>query len=279
VVHAFRCALENHVPNLAQAIAFNAFLAIPSGLLIGLGLFSVLASPGTVNSLMPHLASVMPRSAVHLLSQSLTRTTRGGSGGITMIAVGAGLALWSLTGAMQTAMWAMNAAYGREETRGFLKRRLIALAMVACVVLASTAVLTMLVLGPQLSGWIGAAAGHPTLVSWLWWTLQWPVLIACMLAAFAVVLRLGPDIHPRRWTFVSPGAMLAVPLWLAASAAFSLYTSRFGSYNKTWGSLGAVIVMLTWLWLSALALLLGAEVNAEAERRVAAMERPGEVVS
>jgi membrane protein len=86
------------------------------------------------------------------------------------------------------------------------------------------------------------------------------------MAAFSTVLHLGPDVDHPRWRFITPGSVLATVLWLAASGAFAGYTSMFGSYNKTWGSLAAVIVMLTWLWLAAIALLLGAELNAEAER-------------
>jgi membrane protein len=89
-----------------------------------------------------------------------------------------------------------------------------------------------------------------------------------LLAAFATLLSLGPDVEHPRWRFITPGSLLAAVIWLAASGGFAFYTSSFGSYNKTWGSLAAVIIMLTWLWLAAVALLLGAEVNAEAERRL-----------
>jgi membrane protein len=92
------------------------------------------------------------------------------------------------------------------------------------------------------------------------------VLIAGLLAAFATVLYLGPNVDHPRWQFITPGSVIALVVWLAASGLFAIYTSMFGSYNKTWGTLAAVIVMLTWLWLTALALLFGAEVNAEAER-------------
>jgi membrane protein len=101
---------------------------------------------------------------------------------------------------------------------------------------------------------------------WVWWTAQWPILLLGLLTMFAVVLYLGPNIVPPRWEFVTPGALLAVVVWLAASGGFAFYTSRFASYNKTWGSIAAVIIMLTWLWLSALALLVGGEINAETQR-------------
>src|SRR5207253_10092607 len=114
--------------------------------------------------------------------------------------------------------------------------------------------------------YVGDALGVQPVLKYVWWAAQWPVLVAGLLAAFATLLWLGPDVDQPRWRFVTPGAALAVVIWLAASGAFAVYTAKFGSYNKTWGSLSAVIIMLTWLWLTALALLFGAEVNAEAER-------------
>ncbi len=180
--------------------------------------------------------------------------------------VGTVLAFWTLTGSMQTLMWALNAAYDREETRGFLKRRLIALAMVLLMLLAFGLAFGLLVLGPALSGWIGSAVGLETIVDWLWWTAQWPILIAGLLFAFATILYLGPNVDHPRWSFLTVGTVISVIVWLAASGAFALYVASFSSYNKAWGSLAAVIIMLTWLWLSGLALLFGAEINAEAER-------------
>jgi membrane protein len=163
-------------------------------------------------------------------------------------------------------MWAMNMAWEREETRGFVKKRLIALAMIACCLLAFGLVFVALILGPFMTDWVGRAVGNTTLVSWLWWTLQWPILIVGLLAMFAAVLYLAPNVSAPKWSFISPGAVFAVVIWLIASALFAFYTSGFASYNKTWGSLSAVIILLTWLWLSALALLIGGEINAEAER-------------
>jgi membrane protein len=257
---------SDNATNLAAAVAYNAFLAIPSALLVVLGAFSVFAGPGAVHTIMNHLSSVMPRSAVTLLGQTLTRTTQTHGGGVVMIVVGVVLALWSLSGAMQTVMWATNIAYERDETRNFAKKRLIALVMIICAVISFALVFCLLILGPQMTTWVGSAVGNETVVTWVWWIAQWPILIVGLLAAFAITLYLAPDVTPSRWTFVSPGAVFAILVWLIASAGFAFYTSQFASYNKAWGSLGAVIIMLTWLWLSALALLLGAEINAETER-------------
>jgi membrane protein len=204
---------------------------------------------------------------VTLVEQSLERVTeQQASAGIGMAVVGGLLALWSLTGAMETLMWSLNVAYDREETRGFVKRRLTALAMVLLLVVSFALAFGLLVLGPVLSGWIGSTLDAEDVVRWLWWTAQWPLLILGLALSFATILYLGPNVEHPRWRFLSFGTGLAVIVWLVASGAFALFVSQLGSFDKTWGSLAGVIVMLTWLWLSALALLFGAEVNAEAER-------------
>ena len=267
VVRAGKEALDDHITNLAAAIAYYSFLAIPSLLLVAVGVFSLFASPDAIGTITEKLAGVVPREALTLVDDSLTRVVENNaSSGIAMAVVGTVLAVWSLTGAMQTLMWALNSAYERDETRGFLKRRLTALVMVILMLFAFVLAFGLLVLGPHLSGWIGDAVGIEAVIDWLWWTAQWPVLILGLLVAFATILYLGPNVDHPRWQFLTFGTALAVVVWLLGSGAFAVFVSQFGSYNKAWGSVAAVIVMLTWLWLSALALLFGAELNAEAER-------------
>jgi membrane protein len=263
---AVREALDDNLTTWAGAIAYSLFLALPSTLLLSLGLFSVLAGPDTVATVTEKIGTVVPAEAVTLIEDTLTRIVEAQSGGWAMIAVGGALALWAATSAMTTLMTALNRTYEREETRGFLRQRLTALAMFALSVLAFGLVMGLLVLGPHVSEWVGEAVGLESVVSWLWWAAQWPILLAGLFAVFATILYFGPNVDHPRWTLITPGSVLAVAVWLAASGLFAAYVSMFGSYNKAWGSLGAVIVLLTWLWLSALALLLGAEVNAEVER-------------
>jgi len=216
---------------------------------------------------------------VTLVQDSLERVTQQqSSSGIAMAVVGGVLALWSLTGAMETLMWSLNSAYDREETRGFVKQRITALAMLACLLLAFALSFGLLVLGPVIADWLGGLLDLEGVFGWIWWTAQWPILVLGLLLAFAGVLYLGPNVDHPRWRFLTPGSAFAVAIWLAASGLFAVYVSLFGSYNKAWGSLAAVIVMLTWLWLSALALLLGAELNVEAERsRELRQGKPAEV--
>jgi membrane protein len=263
---ALKEAGNDHITNLAAALAYYAFLAIPSALLVALGLFSLLAGPDAISTLIDKLGTIMPGQATSLLKSNLTNMTHKQATGATIIGLGGLLALWSMSGAMQNLMWALNSAYDREETRGFVRRRLTAFAMTGFALLGLALTFGLLVLGPHLSTWIGNAVGAEHAVKIVWWAAQWPLLIGGLFAAFAGILYLGPNVDHPRWRFLTPGSLLAVLIWLAGSGLFAFYVSRFGSYNKTWGALSAVVVLLTWFWLSGVALLLGAEVNAEAER-------------
>jgi membrane protein len=262
-------ARENRVTTTARALAYSLFLAIPSALLVAVGVFSLVVEPEDVRSVIERLNGVIPEEAVTLLTGSLTRTTRSPGHGIAVTAIGLSLAIWTTTSAASTLMEGLTTAFDRTDGRSFLRRRLVALLIVVCLVAAAVVVAVLLVLGPYVEGWLGNAVGHPGLTAWVWWSVQWPVLVVALLGAFAVMLYLGPDAEQRSWKLVTPGAVTAVVIWLVASAGFSLYASRFGSYDKTWGSLGAVVVMLIWLWLTSLALLFGAEVNAQAARLAA----------
>jgi membrane protein len=263
---AVKQANRDHITSLAAALAYYAFLAIPSALLIAAGLFSLLAGPHAVTTVVDKLGTIIPGQAQTLLGDSLRRMTQHHATGAVVAGIGGALALWSIGGAMQHLMWALNIAYDREETRGFVKRRLTAFAMVVFALLGFALAFGVLVLGPHLSTWIGNAIGAEGVVKVVWWVAEWPLLVAGLLVSFAGILYLGPNVDHPRWKYLSFGSVLAVAIWLAASGAFAFYVSRFGSYNKAWGTLSAVVIMLSWLWLSGVALLLGAEVNAEAER-------------
>jgi membrane protein len=266
VSRAGKETIRDNMPMIASALAYSSFLAIPSVLLVALGLFALFAGPDTVASLVDRLGAVMPGQATQLLGDSLERMTARHSAGLVMTIVGFALAVWSVTSAMTTYMTAVTIAYDREDTRGFVKKRLTALVMAIAIALAFVLVAVLLIFGPPIEHYLGDALGIGGFLTYVWWAAQWPILVVGLLAAFAILLWLGPDVEHPRWRFLTLGSALAVVVWLVASGAFAFYTASFGSYNKTWGSLAAVIIMLTWLWLSALALLFGAEVNAEAER-------------
>jgi membrane protein len=262
---AARETLDDNMPMVASALAYSSFLAIPAALLLATGLFTLLAGPDAITTLMDRFSAVAPAEIATLLDGSLRRLSEQQGASLAMTIVGFVLALWTATGAMTSLMTGLNMAYEVEDTRGFVRKRATAVAMVMCALVAFALVFLLLVLGPQLTRFVQSELGFGW-ISWVSWLAQWPILIGGLLLAFATLLYLGPNVRHPRWQFVTPGSLVAVAVWLVASAGFAVYVSMFGSYNKTWGSLAAVIVMLVWLWLTGLALLFGAEVNAEAER-------------
>ena len=209
----------------------------------------------------------MPQ-ATSLLGDSLERSTKSTGSGIATTVVGLLLALWSTTSAATTLMKGVTTAFDREDKRGFVRKRLLSLVLVLCLVGSAGLVLGLLVLGPHLEHWVGDAIGSPTATAWRarWWTAQWPILIASLLFAFAVMLYLGPDVDQPTWKLVTPGAVASLVIWFVASAGFSFYASRFGSYDKTWGTMAAVVDHARLARSTSLALLFGAEINAEAQR-------------
>ncbi len=258
----------------ARALAYSLFLTIPAALIVLLGLFSLFADPAAVGDLVDRTRGVIPDEAATLLEQSLQRAAGQTGRGLVLTLVGLGLGAWTTTSAAATLMTALTRAYDRRDGRGFVRKRLVALAIVAALAIGAALVLGLLIFGPYVERWVGGAVGARDLVSWLWWTAQWPLLLLGLLFAFAVVLYLGPDVDQRRWRLVTPGASTAVIMWLVASGGLSVYASHFGSYDKSWGSLSAVVVTLLWLWLTSAALLFGAEVDAEAQR-LGSRRRPG----
>jgi membrane protein len=252
---------------LASALAYSSFFAIPAVLLVTVGVLTLVTGPDTITSLITHAGTVMPKQATELLGSSLRNLDAHPASGVLMTVFGFALALWSTTGAMNAYMLAINLAYGQKDERSFVRKRFVALEMVFAIGFAFVLVAVLLIFGPQIEKSISSrldAAG--SVLDVLWWIVQVPILLAGLLAAFATLLYLGPDVREREWKFLTPGSLVAALMWIAISGLFAVYTSMFGSYNKTWGTLSAVIVMLTWLWLSASALLYGAELNAELAR-------------
>jgi membrane protein len=258
--------VQDNCPMLASAIAYASFFAIPAVLLVATGLFTLIASADTITSLIDRM-DFIPAAARTLLRSSLVRADAHPGGSIVATILGFVIAVWSVTGAMNTYMTALNIAYERQDRRSFLTKRIVALKMAAVMGVAVVVVAVLLILGPVIEHAIASRVGSAGIVvSIAWWVAQWPILLIGLLVAFATLLYLGPDVEHRKWEFLTPGSLVAALIWIAASGLFAVYTSTFSSYNKTWGSLAGVIVMLTWLWITGMALLLGAEINAEAER-------------
>ena len=253
---------------LAQALAYSLFLAIPATALVVLGVFSLVADPSVIDDVVERVGRVIPAQAAQLLERSLLRSSESTGSSVVMTVVGFALALWTTTSAATTLMVGLTRAYDRDDERGFVRKRLVAFAIVGALVVAAALVVSLLVMGPYLERWIGSSLDAERATAWAWWTAQWPILMGGLLFVFAVVLYVGPDAEQRAWKLVTPGAVAAVVLWLLVSGGFALYVAHFGSYEKTWGTLSAVVVTLVWLWATSAALLFGAELNAEVGRVV-----------
>ena len=203
VVRAGKQALAHGITDLAAALAYYSFLAIPAVLLVAVGLFSLFASPDGITTLIDKLGTVVPSQATQLIEDSLRRMNENKSGSLAMVIVGFILALWTTTGAMTAFMRAVNRAYDRDESRGFVRQRFVAVQMVIAMGVAFLLVFGLLVLGPVMSGWIGNALDIEGVMGWLWWVVQWPILLVGLLAVFATVLYLGPNVDHPRWRFIT----------------------------------------------------------------------------
>ena len=277
IVRAGQRAMSDNVGQVAQAIGYNSFLAIPAALLVVVGAFGAFAEPSTIHRWLFEANDVVPREVIQLLSDSLTQITSARQSGLVILLVGLALGVWSLSGSMQTLMWGLNVAFQRSETRGFIRRRLIALAMVGCTLVAFAIVFGLFVLAPKLSHFAGEHLGYERSPSTLWTVIQWPVVIVALLMVFAMLMRLGPNLeHPGFHVFTIGGVVSGLRAgWCSPTC---LPTSPIGSAPTTrrWGSLAAVIVVLVWLRLSALVLLFGAEINAERASDRLAAKSPAE---
>lgn len=274
IVEASKRLRANNGTMLASALAYRSFFAIPSVLIVATGLFTLIASPQTITTLIQHLHGVIPGPAASLLGGSLHRADAHPATSLTFTILGFVLAVWAVTGAMNAYMLALNIAYGRKDTRSFLAKRIVAVEMAAVMAAALAVVGVLTIFGPVVERAIASRIGSAgRVLDVLWWIVQWPIVLGGLLVAFATLLYLGPDDEEARWEFLTPGSLVAAALWVAASGLFAVYTATFASYDKTWGALSAVIVTLTWLWITGMALLLGAEINAEVERRRANSEK------
>jgi len=266
-IRAGKKFVEDNCMMLASALAYSSFLAIPAILIVAVGLFTLVASPATINDLIDHFGAFIPADATHLLRGALLRADRNVGSSILVTAIGLVLAVWAVSGAMNAYMTALNMMYDRKDRRSFVRKRVVALVMAAVIAFAFALIAVLLIFGPVIEHSIASRIGSAGQVLDIgWWVAQWPILLCGLLAAFATLLFLGPDVDQPRWQFLTVGSVVAALIWIGASGLFAVYTSTFSSYNKTWGSLAAVIVMLTWLWITGMALLLGGEINREAER-------------
>jgi membrane protein len=262
---------EVQVTDRAAALTYYAVLSLFPGLLVAVALLALIGQyPATYQSIVDTLRIAAPGTAVDTINSALrdALSNRGHAGAL--LGVGLALSLYSASAAMGAATRSLESINRTEAGRGFLPGIGVRVGLTALVtVLVLIAFLSVVIAGP-LFGAIAEAAGFPGFVQGLVGYLRWPIGALALLTAFALVYALAPRTGPRAGTrsirSVLPGALVATALWFAVSLLFTAYVSHFGSYDKTYGTLGAMISLLIWLWLGCLAFLLGALFNSESER-------------
>jgi membrane protein len=264
---------EVEVTDRAAAQTYYSILSLFPGLLVVVSLLALLGSyPDTYNSIINTLRDAAPGTAVNTIDSALRDALQNrGHAGVLLI-VGIVLGFYSSAGAMGAAMRSLEAINRAPKGRDFLPNLGVRLGLTALVTLLILVAFVAVVLAGPLFGSIADAAGFPDVIKGLVGYLRWPIGAAALLAAFALVYALGPRRTPKRddrsLRSVLPGAAVGTVLWIAASLLFTFYVSHFGSYDKTYGTLGAVISLLIWLWLGNMCFLLGALFNAEGYRAV-----------
>ena len=259
---SFRGFLDDDCLGLAQQIAYSSLLAFFPAVVFLVGLLDLVGGYATLKEF---LAPIAPGDVLKTIDTLQADTSQGTS--IVAFVVGGAGAIWAASGAMGAVIKAVNRAYEHVETRPFWKTRLIAVVLVVLTGITTTATLLLIVFGGPLGDAI-ARRGHFGGVFDLLWTLvRWPLAFVAVLLFFSLVYTLSPNTDARKWRFVSAGSLVGGLTWLALSGLFALYTSFSDSYSKTYGALASGIVLLLWLNYSAFALLFGAELNAELDRR------------
>jgi membrane protein len=255
---------DKNLSLVAGGVTYYVILALFPGLAALVSIYGLVADPRQIENQVNSLSGVLPGSAEQLIGGELHQlaSASGGALGVGAV-VGILLALWSASRGMSGMITALDIAYDQPERRGFFRFNVLALVLTLGLIIGGLIVVALVAGLPALLSGMGAGSGTWIVAS----IVEWPVLIVFVMIMLAILYRYAPDRDEPKWRWISPGAVTAAVLWLITSILFSVYVSHFGSYNKTYGSLGAIIVLLTWLWISVSAVLFGAEINAESERQ------------
>lgn len=254
---------EDNVGLIGAGVAFYSLLSIFPAMIALISLYGLIVRRDQVAAQVDSALKFMPgdsRMAIQTQMEKITSSPRAGLGLGLLISVLA--ALWSASGGMRALMTGLNIAYDETESRKFVRLRLLSLALTLGVLVFTVAAMTAVIGVPA-----AFDAGQPVglLLAWV----RWPVLAALLVGGLALLYRYGPDRDKPKWAWASWGAGIATALWLVMTITFSFYVSTFGSFNKTYGTFASVVVLMTWMSLSAYIVLVGAEINAELERQTA----------
>jgi membrane protein len=258
---------DDNLTDWAAALTYYAVLSVFPAIIALISILGLVVDPATITRVITDVVSQLgPASAVDTFKGPIEQISSNRSSALLGLILGVAVALWTASGYVGAFMRASNAIYEREEGRPFyILRPFQLLVTLVLVLMAALVVLALIVSGPVAEA-IGSAVGLGDTAVMVWDIAKWPVMLVVVMVMLAILYWSSPNAKPAGFRWVSPGSVLAVVVWVAASAAFAFYVANFGSYNKTYGTLAGVIVFLVWMWITNLAVLLGAELNAETER-------------
>jgi membrane protein len=263
--------IQYHIPEhrilaIAIGVTFYALLAIFPGIAALVALYGLFADPSTISKHLADLSSVLPSGAIDVIGDQLKRLTEQGNARLGFaFLLGLAISVWSANAGVKALFDALNIVYGEREKRSFLKLNAISLAFTCGALLFILLALAALVVLPLITDLLGLVEGARQLIA----LGKWPALLLAIGVMIAIICRYGPSRETAQWRWLTWGSAFAAIGWLAVSVIFSWYAAHFGSYNKTYGSVGAVIGLMTWMWLSSIVILLGAELDAEMEHQTA----------
>jgi membrane protein len=255
---------EDQVPLLGAGVAFYALLSLFPAIIAGVSIYGLVADPDTVRDQINEATEMLSPETASILQTQIEQIT-GGAGGALGLATVIGIltALWSASSGMKALITGVTLAYDETETRKFVKLRGLSLGLTLGAMVLMAIALALIV------GFPAVASSWPTPLAWTAGLLRWVLLAVLVIGGLAVLYRVGPDRDQPRWNWASWGSVLATVLWILASIGFSIYASSFGNYNKTYGALAGIIILMFWLYLTAVIVLLGAELNTEMELQTA----------
>lgn len=264
-----RDAVEDGVPGLAAQLAFYFFLAVFPALLFLLSLLSYLPVEASIAMALDRLAPVVPREVLVIIRTQIDQVLAGQSGGL-MTAAMAG-AIWSSSTAMTVIISALNQAFDIDEGRPWWQTRLTAVWLTLALAVFTVCAFALVVGGGDLAQWAARLLGVGGVMASIWTVAQWVLALLLVVCAVDLVYTYAPN-SSHRWSWMTPGALAATALWLAASLGFKVYVQTVADYAAAYGAIGSIIVLMLWFYVSGIALLMGAELNAEIKK--AAAERP-----
>ena len=273
VRQTYQKATEDNFLDLAAQLSYYFFLALFPAILFLLAVASFFPLQHLTDNIGSTLGTVVSPEVSQLIQDQMQRLGNAQSGGLLTFGVLA--ALWSSSAALVSIVAALNRAYDITEGRPWWKIRLVAIGLTAGAALLILIGLSLVLGGPALATYLGDTLGWGALFKWTWLIFQWPLVFAMITTAIGLVYYFGPDAE-QDWAWVSPGALVATILWLVASLAFKIYVAKFTNYNASYGAVGGVIVMLLWFYISGIALIIGAEMNATVEHASPYGKAPGQ---